>query len=279
MREWLLTHEGIAHREEILHAGFSVAAMRRFVRGGGACVIRRSWVALPDASAVLRTAASAGGRVACVSLARWRGWWMPPGLDPHLHLHVVPGSGSTRLPDDWPGRVHWTTPLAPSGRSLFATIEDALAQIAGCVTHDAALVLWESAVRLEGIAPEVLRRIHWRTRAARELAAEVVGLSDSGLETIVVAPLRKWGVPVVQQARIAGRFVDVLVGERLVLQIDGFEHHSTSAQRGKDIAHDAELALLGYTVLRLSYAQIVHEWPTVERRIRSAVATGLHLAR
>ena len=159
-----------------------------------------------------------------------------------------------------------------------ATVEDALAHVAGCVPHDAALAVWESAVRVEGLAPEALRRIPWTSRAARDLAGEVVGLSDSGLETLVVLPLRRWGVPVVQQARIAGRFVDLLVGERLVLQIDGFAHHSSSAQRTKDIAHDAELALRGYTVVRLSYGQIIHDWPAVERSIRRALAARLHLA-
>ena len=91
----------------------------------------------------------------------------------------------------------------------------------------------------------------FRSRAARELATSVTGLSDSGLETLVVTPLRRWGLRVRQQVKLAGRFVDIVVGDRLVLQIDGFEFHSTSAQRSSDIAHDAELRLRGYTVLRL----------------------------
>lgn len=278
LEEWLRRQGGVAHRSDILRAGYRVAAVRGFVRDGKARVIRRAWVTLPDAAPDLVTAATAGGRISCLSLARRRGWWMPPDLDPHPHLHMVPGSGSARLPDGWPGRLHWTIPLSPPGRNLTATVEDALAHVAGCFPHDAALAVWESAVRVEGLAPEALRRIPWTSCAARDLAGEVVGLSDSGLETLVVLPLRRWGVPVVQQARIAGRFVDLLIGERLVLQIDGFAHHSSSAQRTKDIAHDAELALRGYTVMRLSYAQIVHDWPAVERSIRRALAARLHLA-
>ena len=80
-----------------------------------------------------------------------------------------------------------------------------------------------------------------------------------------------------QQVKLAGRFVDIVVGDRLVLQIDGYEFH-TSAQRSSDIAHDAELRLRGYTVLRLSYAQIVHDWDAVAAVIRRAIAAGLHLA-
>ena len=93
-----------------------------------------------------------------------------------------------------------------------------------------------------------------------------------------MAPLRRWGLRVRQQVWIGGRPVDALVGDRLVVQLDGYEFHSTSAQRTRDIAHDAELRLRGYTVLRFGYAQVVHDWPTVERTILHAVAAGIHLA-
>jgi len=92
-----------------------------------------------------------------------------------------------------------------------------------------------------------------------------------------VVRLRPHGLPVRQQVVIAGRPVDILIGKRLVIQTDGWEFHSSSAQRSADIAHDAELRLRGYTVLRFSYAQVVHGWPEVERTILRAVAAGLHL--
>jgi very-short-patch-repair endonuclease len=278
LNDWLYARDGIARRDEILRAGFPVAVLRAFVRAGHARMIRRAWVALAGARADLVTAAEAGGRVSCVSLARAHGWWMPDGVDANLHLHLIPGSGPARMPDDWPGVLHWTKPIVPSGPQLTATVEDALAQIAVCLPRDTALVLWESAARKEALAAEALRRVRWTSRAARELAEAVTGLSDSGLETLVIMPLRRRGVRVRQQVVLAGRPVDMLVGDRLVLQIDGYEHHSSSAQRAKDIAHDAELRLRGYTVLRFSYGQIVHDWVAVERRITRALAAGLHLA-
>jgi very-short-patch-repair endonuclease len=70
-----------------------------------------------------------------------------------------------------------------------------------------------------------------------------------------------------------------LVGERLVVQIDGFEHHSSSAQRTKDVRFDAELVLAGFTVLRFTYAQVVHDWDHVERTVARAIAAGAHLPR
>lgn len=278
LHDWLSARDGIARRDEVLRAGFTMGALRTLVRAGEARMIRRAWVALSGARADLVTAAEAGGRVSCVSLARARGWWMPHDVDQHLHLHVLPGSASAHLPEGWPGVLHWTKPIVPSERRLTATVEDALAQIAVCLPFDTALVLWESAARREALAGEALRGVRWTSRRARELAEAVTGLSDSGLETLVATPLRRWGVRVRQQVVLAGRPVDLLVGDRLVLQIDGYEHHSSSAQRAKDIAHDAELRLRGYTVLRVSYGQVVHDWPAVERRIRRALAAGLHLA-
>lgn len=198
---------------------------------------------------------------------------MPEGVEEEVHLHFPPGSTGPRAP--WGGVAHWAQPIAPLGRSLVATIEDALAHIAVCLPPEQALVLWESAAGLERLAPEALRAIRWPSRAAA-LAAEVTGLADSGLEVLVCRPLRRLRVRVRQQVYLAGRPVDVLVGEWLVIQIDGWAHHSSSTQRSKDISHDAELRLRGYTVLRFSYAQVVHDPAAVERAIRRALAAGLH---
>lgn len=113
--------------------------------------------------------------------------------------------------------------------------------------------------------------------AARELAAEVTPWSDSGLETIFAVRLRWMRLPIVPQAWIAGHRVDFLIGDRVVVQLDGGHH--VGAQRASDIAHDAELALLGYTVIRVTYGQVMGRWHEVQDRIMRAVAQGLHLAR
>lgn len=276
---WLSARGCIAHRDVLLREGFGVRLLRETVREGRAESIRRAWLALPTADAQLVSAARAGGALTCVTLARRRGWWMPDGLDDRTHLHLRPNAGATRMPTSWRGVLHWTAPLAGStARSLHATVPDALAHIAVCLPRDLALVLWESAAHVEKLAPETLRAVKWRSVAARTLAAEVRGLSDSGIETLLVVPLRRWGLRVAQQVVIAGRPVDVLVGDRLVIQVDGYEFHSSSRQRTSDIAHDAELRLRGYTVIRLSYHQIVRDWPATERMLRRILAQGLHLA-
>lgn len=275
--DWVDAAGGIAHRSAVLAAGFPVRVLREAVAGGGLRMVRRAWCVSAGAPHDLLAAASAGGRLTCVSLARRRGWWVPDGIRERHHVHLLPRASSSGLIGA-DVSAHWTRALCPVARSdLEAGIEDALGHIAQCLSRDEALVVWESASRAEALAPEALRAVPWTSIAARELASAVTGLSDSGLETLIFAPLRERGVTVVQQARIAGRFVDGLIGEALVVQVDGFAFHSSSAQRTADVAHDAELRLRGYTVLRFTYRQVVHERAAVQRTLQRALAQRLHL--
>ena len=236
--------------------------------------VRRYWIATAAAPPALLVAARVTGVIACVSAAQHRGWWMPGDVGSAVHVRVAPHA---RPPV---GVIaHWDRPIVPTGpRVLVESIEDALNHVAACAPREAALTIWESAARIERLSPESLRRVRWTTPAAHECAASITGLSDSGLETLFVVRLRPWGIPIRQQIVLAGKRVDVLIGDRLVVQIDGFAFHSTAADRGRDVAHDRELSLRGYTVLRFTYAQVVHDWPSVERAIARAIAARAHVA-
>jgi very-short-patch-repair endonuclease len=275
LREWIDQSGGIVHRDAAAAAGYSLAVRRTAVRDGTVTRIRRDWLATDLAPDDLRSAAESGGRLACVSAARRRGWWIPEGTDDRVHVAMDPHGPS-------PAKAvvaHWSARIAPpAGYGLIESVEDSMAHIASCVSPADSLVLWESAMRTESLSLDAVRRVQWPTAAAKSCADAVTGLSDSGLETIAVVKLSRWGIPIRQQIVLAGRPVDLLIGERLVVQIDGFEHHSTSAQRTKDVALDAELVLRGFTVLRFTYAQVVHDWDSVERTIARAIAAGAHRA-
>lgn len=275
--DWLLRGKvGIAHRSLALRAGFSVRDVRDAANSGAVRVIRRAWLALPLAAGEIVTAAEAGGRVACISAARKRGWWMPEGTDDRLHLHLHPHSRSTTVP----AVVHWTTPVAPvAPTELVEAPESALAHVALCLSFEDALTVWESAVKIEpSLSVASLREVAWPNPATRRLAASVTDLADSGIETMFALRIVGWGLRVRQQVQLAGHPVDFLIGERLVVQLDGYAYHSSSAHRTRDVAHDAELRRLGYTVLRFTYSQIVHGWPDVEKTLSRILATGAHAA-
>lgn len=277
LANWIDARGGIVHRSVAEQARWPAGELRRAVAVGGVQVVRRTWLATASAQPDPLAAARAGARVACVSLARERKWWMPDDADPRRHLSLLPHARSgNRDPQDV---FHWTKPVAPApAHSLRESIEDALGHIASCLSSESALVVWESAVRVERLSIEALQQVRWLTRAAAELSFTVTGLSDSGLETIFRVRLGPWGLPLRHQEILAGRPVDFLIGERLVVQVDGHAFHSTAADRGRDVAHDIELRLRGYTVLRFTYAQVLHDWLAVERGIARAVAAGLHRA-
>ncbi|WP_157525276.1 endonuclease domain-containing protein [Microbacterium yannicii] len=244
--EWISAAGGITHRRVAENAGFPVAVRRAAVASGVVRRIKRDWLASDTAPTDLLTAAENSGRLTCVSAARRRGWWMPEDAPDDTHIRLDPHASSPTSAVT----THWTQSIAPAPSfGLLDSVEDTLAHVALCLPPERAQIVWNSALKVEKLTPAGIRRVQWRSRPARDCAERASDQSDSGLETTLVVRLSGWGLPLRQQAEIFGRPVDLLIGERLVVQIDGFAHHSTSAQRSKDVAFDAELTLNGYTVL------------------------------
>ena len=272
---WLRARGGIGHRADAVDAGFTVSGIRTAIGRGSVQRIRARWIALPEAPADLVEAARAGGQLTCVSLARRRGWWVPPDTAEHLHVHLPPHAASPQNDVI----THWSAPLGPPRpRRILASIDDALAHAARCFPVDHAVAIWESAARVENRSIDSLRQVRWRDAVARHCADQLRPGTDSSLETIFRVRLNPWGVRVRMQVHLAGHTVDFLIGTHLVIQVDGWSFHSSSADRTRDIRHDAELRLRGYTVLRFSYEQVVTRWWEVEAVIADAIARGLHRA-
>jgi very-short-patch-repair endonuclease len=246
------------------HRQASAVAARTVKRAG------RGWIALPTADPYLLAAARAGVVVTCVTQAKRLGLWV---IEDHVAHVGAPPHGRPRTDN---AHVHWNVPpVARIPGVLVDPIENVLAIIAYCQPHDAALAVWESAIRNNLVSLEAMRRLTLPP-AARALCAEAVPWSDSGLESFVVPRLKWMGLPITPQVWIAGRRVDFLIGDRLALQIDGAHH--VGQQRMQDVAHDAELMLLGYHVVRVTYVQVVERWHEVQDQIMRAVAQGLHRA-
>jgi very-short-patch-repair endonuclease len=264
---------GYVHRADLVDAGWSAEPIRRAMREEGLVLLRRQWVVAPEAEEAVHTAASLGARLTCVSAAAVRQVWHPD-TDTGLHLSLPSHSGAPVHGV----RAHRSRAVAPPHpRSLIEPIENVLAAIAVCQPLDHARAAWESAVQRGLATPEHLAAVRWHGTRARALGAEVGHLSDSGVETIGVARLRRAGVPVRQQVRLAGHDVDGLVGTHLVLQFDGLSFHQ-AAERRRDLAHDRALRLLGCTVFRFDYRDTIHVADQMERDVLLAMAQGLHLA-
>lgn len=269
-----LRERGAAHTSVLRSEGFSPYVMAQAVAHGGASRLRRSWLVTDACGSVERRAIEAGGRLTCVSEAVDLGLWTPTHTGVHL---AVPRTASRIERKD--AILHWAQGPAPvDAHALHDPVLNMLFHLARCLPLVDALTVWESAIRKKLVDPLELRRVRWRSSSAGRLAAVASDLSDSGVETRFIALLRRIGVGHRQQVWIDGHPVDALIGERLVVQVDGFEHHR-AADRRHDLRADARLVLRGYTVLRFDFVQVLLFPDEVIATIASAVAQGLHLRR
>lgn len=272
--EWLRGRGGVAHTSTAATAGFGPRAIAAAVAAHDVERVRRSWIVAPDCLSSRKKAASVGGRATCLSAARDLGLWAPKGDDAHVW---VPSSAS-RL--DLAGlRLHRAVPPVPVARTdpLEPAI-NVLFHVARCLPPADGLAVWESALRTGAVDAETLSAVTWRSTRAREFARIATFLSDSGLETHFRELMRTIGIVLRQQVWIDGHPVDALIGERLVVQIDGFAFHSAAADRRRDLRQDARLILRGYTVLRFDDVQLLCEPDYVIDTVRLALAQGRHLA-
>lgn len=263
---------GVARTTSLIDAGASRHRIEAAVRRGLAVRLRRGWVAVPDADPDVVAAARAGVVLTCVTAAERHGLWVMRDDSRHVaapaHAGHVAVSGAV---------VHWAAPPTPRHPdALVDSVENTLVAVARCQPRELALAVWESALRLGKTDRELMSSLALPP-SAREVCEAASLFSDSGLETLLPRRLRWLRMSMRQQVWLLGRPVDLLIGDRLVIQIDGGHH--VGAQRAADIEHDARLMLHGYHVIRVTYAQVMEMWPSVQDLITGAIARGLHRAR
>lgn len=256
---------GISRRTIARHVaeGRLIKAARGVYADGSVCTPRLS-------------AAAHGGALACVSAARHLGLWV---LSPAEELHVgVGGHRHPRTHDGCRCITHWDD--GPGSAFASASVPRVLRQILRCRGVEEFFVVLESALRTRQITSA---GVAWLRAtggpAAREAITYARADADSGLESLVRWRLRGRGLRLRTQVSIVsvGR-VDLLIGDRLLVEVDGVENHDGASHRHKDLVRDANAVIWGYVTLRFDYAMVVHDWPTVEAAILAAVDRGLHRA-
>lgn len=265
-------HGGVVRTALLTEWGFARRTVDAAAARGLLIRPRRGWIALKNADEALVSAARFGVVFTCRTQAQRLGLWLHEKQGrPHVALSPHAEGGRSLK-----AKIHWGQPIVPrSPDALVDPVENVLAFIAECEPFEQALATWDSALNKSLVTLDALRRYSWKPTARRVLES-ATPFADAGLETYLRTRLRWLRLPILTQIWIAGHRVDTLIGERLVVQIDGAHH--VGAQRSEDIRHDAELRLMGYTVIRVSYSQIMFAWPEVQDLIMRAVAQGLHLA-
>ncbi|MET4782672.1 DUF559 domain-containing protein [Glaciihabitans sp. UYNi722] len=287
---------GVAARSQILDAGFSPSSISRALKDSVLMRVRRAWYAVPDAEPDRMRAVMLGGRLGAFSAAQSYGIWR--GLDSDLHVSWKPHGNVAK-----PGRVKFEFPDSQhlsSGRRIMShwrlgdfqaaafqatdfpwreSVQQSLAQIFLRANWVDAICACDSAINRGLLDVFEIHELFARLpRRLRRLQRLVDGRAASGLETIVRLWLRETaGYDPRLQVTIGRHTVDLLVGSSLIIETDGQETHSDDERFNEDRVRTAELQARGYTVIRLSYRMIMHNWPLVEEVIRTNLERGRHL--
>lgn len=181
-----------------------------------------------------------------------------------------------------PAVLHWNAEpvVTDHHRLVVASGRNTLAHIARCQPLDLAAATFDSAVRQGLLNLAELRElasVH-RGRFA-EVVALVTGKADPGLETLARVRLSWAGIGCREQVVLDGHPVDLLIGDRLVIQLDGKQHLEDPVQLARDRQQDRRLRRMGYTVLRFGYAEVVFGWDAVLEEILAHLAQHAHTGR
>lgn len=174
--------------------------------------------------------------------------------------------------------AHWDDERAADAFGL-PSVRLILRQILGCRGVEAFFVAVESALNLRLLLHADLEWLRAHTNVeARAALALARRDAQSGLESLLRWRLRHRRLPVRSQVAIVSvGVVDFLIGERLIVEVDGRENHASAERRHNDLRRDAHAAAWGYITLRFDYAMVVHDWETVELAILAQVDLGRHL--
>lgn len=268
--------KGAARPGALTRFGVSAYALKVAVRTGAVERVRSGLYALPSLlSAATRQALAHGGVLACASAADEAGLWVMPYAGTHVWLTRV---GHEKSHDPCDCVAHWDGVVAGAGQETRVSVAHALWQLASCLGQEAFFVTYESALRLRALTrrEQLSLKASLPARFGRlfELARST---ADSGLESLMRYRLFLLGITVEGQVDVPGvGLVDLLIGDRLLLELDGNENHDGPVKRHKDLRRDALAAALGYETLRFDYALVLFEWEIVEAAILAKVASGAH---
>ncbi len=278
---------GLAATHELYSRGWTKRSLAIAVAGGVIIRVRQGWYALPSTPELQREGVRVGGRLGCISGARLLG--LSVRASGHVHVSVTPHTARLRSISDKRVRlasvrssgvvVHWNDTDATGTRFILG-IRECLKQMSLCQSPEWVVAAADSAVRANLLTTsEWLDDIRLLPRRLRRLLSRVDAQSESITESVTRFRLEQLGFEPRLQVTIRGvGRVDMIIGERLVIEVDGYAYHSDPEAFEADRRRDARLSARGYRVLRFSYKQIMQHWSEVRAAITAAVARGDHLA-
>lgn len=271
---------GVARTETFMASGLSRRQFRALV-GHGLRKLGRGWYATEEAHRDVQSAIQHGGRLSCLSaLSLFHRAWSPPGQGVHVRLLEGTSRGRTKYPR-LPRAVHNCQSAGPQRMADFGPVDPpelAVPAAGQCTSAEYFVAVLDSLLHAKECTVEELA--HWLRHTPSRIASllDHTDVAESGTESLVRFRLRQLGLPVRPQVWIldVGR-VDLVVGERFVIECDSVGHHDSPGAFHNDRERDLALAQQDYERLRLTYHQIVDDWDRALQAIMTIVSTGAHL--
>ncbi|GAB3819534.1 hypothetical protein GCM10028820_23660 [Tessaracoccus terricola] len=265
--------DGIVARKDLIAAGLTRSALKGAEEAGPLVRLSRSLFATAETAEGVVTAVAAGGTLTCLSALELLGvWTLGAGPDHHVRRKE-----RRRRDGPVPGAQECRSLLTHRGAPV-DSLDAALVAVVLNHSPEDAVVALDCVLQEERRTRSELEELLAKAPAyARRLLARATGLAESPLESVVRYRLGQRKVRVRSQHRVpgVGRF-DLLIGERILVELDGFEHHRTRKQFREDRRRDRRAPELGYVVLRFTWEDVMHDWSRVLREILTYVSSDFH---
>ena len=262
--------EPIVTHAQLRRLGVAAQELTDAVRLGVLLRVRRGYYARAGTDPMLLNAVRIGGRLSCIAAAQSMGIWAENTVFAHVAMRHE--ASRLRSPNDrfqplTPGNLdgcelHWW-PVPDMRQRNVHTVSpaEALAHIARCQPRGLALASFDSALYQGFVRTADLEAIFAVLPAKlAHLRPLIDGRCMSGIETLVRLMLIEAGIPFELQVSFRGiGAVDFVVAGCVVVETDGHLGHDDPASRLRDYRRDAALVRLGYSVVRLNYAQVMFD--------------------
>ncbi|WP_426988674.1 endonuclease domain-containing protein [Pseudarthrobacter sp. Y6] len=266
--DFLKSLGGVARVGTLRREGYSERAVRSLAAAGAVQPRKGVW-ALPGADAEFLQAIVDDSLVTCASSASRYGLWLKdkPGCL-HLASKHRRGGHSPR---------HGRLRFEPHQRLPIASLEDTVMHGLTCLNEVDAVALAQSAMQQHGVTRAILEAEltakYYGT--ARKRLAKADGLSESVPEVSARLLFESAGFQFRRQVQIPGvGRVDILIEDWLIVEVNGFQFHSSRAAWRKDMTRSNTAQTQGYAVLSYAPEQIWNSPDVVLQEIRAVLEHG-----
>lgn len=265
---------GVLSTKQLIRAGHNTGDIAQAVADGSLDRIRHGWYAFPGADQVVVDAVKDRGVLSCVAALERAGLWVPEGYR-GKHSRVT----RYERRQSYDRCKRYGRPTVAEG--AVDNVSVGLQYAARCLTEEDFVIVCDSALNHGKLKHDELRAAfaHAPDRV-RQAVEKCEPLAASGTETAARLRLRAEGIKVEVQPRFPGvGWVDLLVGDRLAVELDSRAHHTEDDAYETDRGRDRKLLALGVIPLRLTYRQVFREWATTYSDIQQMLRRGMHRRR